>query len=364
MISDILFIKRKWKSHYNISINSPVDLLLFHLDKNQYVKYDGARLKLHSKIKKFLKDKTNSKKWDNYGTPYTSDSVEFEFFGIFRYLLHFRKIKYIFFPFGDYDYYYAGFLKKFFNIKIILYSFFSIEELQNRYKNLDHLNRADLIFTAGSAEMFFLRKNIQTRIEHLPLALDFEYLKENIIRRKMFLKNLVEGVTINIIHVGINRRDFKLLDQIISLTNQKKHNVHFHLVGNLPDFMKKNWESNSKVTFHENIEYQNLFDLYIRADIGLLCLSDAASSSTFMEYIAFGLPTIVNDFPTIREYGDDNSAFYVPKLNQEEEFVKYIELLLKDKNLRIEKSHLAMEYSLKYDILNIKTKFHDSLVNF
>ena len=65
------------------------------------------------------------------------------------------------------------FLKKYFNTKIVINLFFSLEELERRMPNKFHLKNADLITCSGKAQIDYLSQYIRAdKLAYLPLGID------------------------------------------------------------------------------------------------------------------------------------------------------------------------------------------------
>ena len=64
-----------------------------------------------------------------------------------------------------------AFFKKYFNVKIVINLFFSLEELERRMPNKSHLKNADLITCSGKAQIDYLSKYINhDKLAYLPLG--------------------------------------------------------------------------------------------------------------------------------------------------------------------------------------------------
>src|SRR3989338_195847 len=128
----IEIISTKWS---NRGPHTSTEKLCSMLDLH-FHETNGKTLPIPMPLAVFLKKLTNSIKDGGVVAPYNSLSAKQEWHGIMR--IAKNRPDFVFFPYGDYNYYYTRFFKKIFNFKIILYSYFSEYELSARYQNLNH----------------------------------------------------------------------------------------------------------------------------------------------------------------------------------------------------------------------------------
>ena len=325
----LLIISHKFKYR---SISTSVEYFCNLLDP-RFVDYNGSKCKIPFRLSSFLKSISSGKPYKNWNSPYTSNSVAEELWGLMQFRR--RGITFVFFPYADFNYYYFSFFKYFSRSKIILYSYFNIDELCNRFKNLNHFKRADYILVTSREVYLYLMKEfigIGPKIILFPLGVNTNYFKPSsghILRQKSILIS------------GSNRRDYRLIIGLIDYFNKNLVNVNFILVGlsNLKDEVREF----SNVNCHGYLTDDEFIGPYMTSTIAVLPLLSAASSNSLNEYISCCLPFVYTSLDGMSEL--DLELFGLPvEVGDLEGFIRATKRLLFDENLQSKIRVNALKY--------------------
>ena len=340
MKPELLIISHKWET--NRSENTSVEYFCNLLSPNFNVT-NGKNIKINYRIGRIIKYFSNSKIFANFSAPYNSHYAGQELWGIIEFLK--LKPKVVFFPYADYNYNYFWILKKFFKFKLVLYTYFSEFELENRFKSLSHFKRADLILAAGKTQVNYLKSILpKNNIFFFPLGVNTSFFTPSLNYTKY-----------KIIHSGANRRDFKTLFTVV----EKLHNIYPQLKVSLIgcDTVKKTLSIPDFVEILPFLNDNELKSVYQSAHIQLLLLNDGGSSNSLNEGMACGLPLIITDMPNITDYVDDTCVIKVP-LQGEDEIIKACQRIFESNFERDRLATAARSQILKYDWDNLRINFN------
>ena len=331
--NNLLFVGRNWST---MGANNTFENLLKFFPKSINVTSKDLR-GFDNRFYRYLKNKTGN-------SCYSSLSVALEL-NVFKKSVS-NNIKIIHYWFGDHDYYYGFLLKKFFDSKIIINLFFSLEELDKRMPNKVHLKNADLITCSGKAQIDYLSKYInRNRLAYLPLGIDTKSFCPSTgeISRD---KNLV-------ICVGNNRRDYKTLKSIYSILKKNKPEIQLKLAGSSQG--KENFINYPEVEFLPFLSEKEFRNLYNRASVLILPFLEGGSSQTLNEALSSGLPVITNSFPNLSDYINTSAVLSFPPKDYKNMAHACLDLLDDEKRINV-MSKKARLHMLNYDNSIIKKK--------
>jgi len=283
----ILIVSRKMQ--LRAKLNSVE--FFFHLLDPAFQKYNGKKIWLPNRMAAFLKRVSNGRRYKDLIIPYTSASVQEELWGILAAIR--QRPDVVVYPYADFNYYLFSFLRRWLRCKVVLYSYFSIEELQYRFHHLAHFRRSDLILVTSQEVRDFLRGHFAKkgpRIEILPLGTNTDYFRP--IPKKA-------GPEKRILVAGANRRDHAVTQALITHFGKHHPEVCFEIVGNLT--IRTFAESQHNVVFHGYLDDEAMMAAYARCEIGILPLVHAASSNSLNEYISCCLPFVYSRFSGMSE---------------------------------------------------------------
>ncbi len=337
-------LSRKWSS--NRGNMTSVERFCNLID-NDFNDYHGKIAPLNYRISQILKNNSSSAKTEN-GTAYNSNSVKLELYGIFQSIK--LKSKVIFYPYADYDYNFIGYLKKILNIKIVLWSFFSVEELTTRFKNLDHFNRADLILVAGREQYNFLKSKLTNpKLVYFPIGVDTNFFKPKANYNKY-----------QIVFSGANRRDFETAIKAFDIVYEKHKELKVIFIGCYK--AKEKIKPRNYITICEHLDDKEMLEIYQNSHLQVLTLYDGGSSNSLLEGYACGIPVICTNLSNIQDYIINDEILKVKQNDYLSLSNKIINIFIDDE-VRNKLSRECFEKAREYDWLTIKDKFEIEIKN-
>lgn len=308
----------------------------------QFPTYHGQRQHVHPRIARFFKGRTNSRRLEERTAPYNSYSFELELWGLKKSIsMHPR---YIFFPYADYDFYYWQYFKRFTGAKIILWSFFSRKELRERFENLRHFARADLVLAAGYDQVNFISEQIsETRVAFFPIGVDTDFFKPGQ-RYQQF----------RLVHIGLNRRDFGTLVKALDLVYEEYPQIQVDLIGAFK--AKESIPPRPYLHIHEFIDDEEFLSIMQQANFSLLALEDGGSSNSLLETSACGLPVVATKLPNVSDYLDVSYALLFEK-GDCVTMSRQIKQLLSNTMQRDQMAAAARLHAAQYSWSALKNKF-------
>lgn len=314
---------------------------------SDFPSYHGQRTPVHPSISHFLKDRTNSRRSEKYSGPYNSYSFELELWGLKQAVRH--KPRIVFFPYADYDYFYWQYFKKVLGSKVVLWSFFSETELQERFKDLSHFEKADLVLVAGKSQLAYIKeKASKANAHYFPIGVDTDFFTPG-----------SEYDPMRLVHVGNNRRDFQTLIAAMDMVYQEYPQLKLELIG--ASSSRNEIPERPYLKIYNQLDDEAYLKILQSSNFAILSLEDGGSSNSLLETSACGLPTVCTDLPNIRDYFNYNFGFSYPR----KDAVKLSEAcfsLIKNPALRPEIVESARSHSLIFDWKRIRDKFDDILV--
>jgi glycosyltransferase involved in cell wall biosynthesis len=142
-----------------------------------------------------------------------------------------------------------------------------------------------------------------------------------------------EASIVRCLTVGSYLRDWPLLHGIARALSDEPAVVFDVVSSSAPEFHIPS------VSVHRHVSDEALRELYQRADILLLPLSDATANNALLEGMASGLPVIASELPSIREYAGPGVGFFVT--HEIDAFVEAIRELVRDADVRNRLGHVA-----------------------
>jgi glycosyltransferase involved in cell wall biosynthesis len=251
--------------------------------------------------------------------PYTSHSVKEELWGIIQILR--KKPEIIFFPYADFNYHFFSYTKPFIRGRRILYSYFNVDELSNRFKSIDHFRRSELILvTSEEAKEYldFKFKSKGPKVSLFPLGVNTDYFKPAPKKSPSEKRILISGS---------NRRDIQTIMLLVNFFEEKHPEIIFEMVG-IPR-LKSFAEGRRNVVFHDYLDDESFIQPYLRAEIAILPLESAASSNSLNEFISSCLPIVFTDLPGMSDLDLKRFGVGVP-CGDVHGFIKVTEQLIFD----------------------------------
>ena len=332
-------ISHKW--HKNREKMSPVENFCSEMDPD-FQTYNGKRIKLNYRIGKFLIKHSNSQSSDTYKAPYNSHFAGEELWGMIQIIK--KRPNVVFFPYADYNYNYTWLLKRVFGFKIVLYTFFSEDELQKRFKNLQHFEQADLILVAGRGQLNYLQnilKNPTLKFFPLPLNTTFFHPGDTFI-------------PFRIVQSGMNRRDFKTLFTALDLLYTMYPYMKVEFIG--CSAIQNIYKDRPYALFYGFLSDEEMLKVYQRAHLQLLIAKDGGSSNSLSEGLACGLPMIVTRLNNLTDYINDQCCMFVEE-GDFEQIVNCVSEIFGDDTLRKQMAEASRRQALNYSVNKLIKEF-------
>lgn len=313
---------------------------------SDFPSYHGQRTPVHPSISHFLKDRTNSRRSEKYSGPYNSYSFELELWGLKQAVRH--KPRIVFFPYADYDYFYWQYFKKVLGSKVVLWSFFSETELQERFKDLSHFEKADLVLVAGKSQLAYIKeKASKANAHYFPIGVDTDFFTPG-----------SEYDPMRLVHVGNNRRDFQTLIAAMDMVYQEYPQLKLELIG--ASSSRNEIPERPYLKIYNQLDDEAYLKILQSSNFAILSLEDGGSSNSLLETSACGLPLIATRLPNISDYYDDEFCRYFERGDSVVLAALCIDLMLSAEK----RKHMAVAartHSKKYDWFKINIKFQEFL---
>ena len=339
-MENILIISHKWQ--FNRDTKSSIESFCAKLSKDFHV-FNGRRIKFSYRIGKMLIYFSNSVASMKYSAPYNSHFAGEELYGLFRIIR--LKPAIVFFPYGDYNYNYSWLFKKILGFKIVIYTFFSEEELSLRFKSLKHFQRADLILVAGEGQLHYLQSRIDSlKLQYFPLPIDTNFFSPG-----------TDYIPFRLLQVGNNRRDFKTLFAALEILIKKYPLMRLDMIG--CKILVNDYRHLDYVIFHDFLEDEKMLQIYQKSHLQLLILEDGGSSNSLNEGLACGLPIVVTRLANISDYVDDDTVSFVERYDVLG-IVKATSRIIEDSVFRLTLSKKSRNKSLEFSEDNAVLKFN------
>jgi glycosyltransferase involved in cell wall biosynthesis len=242
-------------------------------------------------------------------------------------------------------------IKKQKRVKIIGIAHLVPEDLDRYFPKQQDLllwaQTVDNIYTFGSSLTSYLlgRGVPATKVTTAFHYVDLDYYKP-------VDKVYKDGKRLNVIIMGSMKRDVETLFDIVN----KTPDVDYIFCAGKNVALKERFSSFSHVETYGFVTEDKLKDLMLRADVSLNVMLDTIGSNVITSSMAVGLPMIVSDVGSIRDYCGSGNTFFC---NTTDEFVSAINEIAGD----IEKRRAMREASLIIaEEFSIK-KFYTQYIN-
>ncbi len=269
---------------------------------------------------------------------YTSLSFQLEFASAIDMVVHRPDI--IHFLYGEHDYHFLGYLKRFVhNTRLVATFHHPPEELERRLgpSGKGFLRALGGAICVGTNQVSYLETWIgQGRVHWVPHGID----------REFFCPDGSERDDKHLLIVGVSHRDLFTLHQALEVLKTRVPELRCTAViqsASRGILSQLRW-----INFLDKIDDVTLLSLYRRATCTLLILRDCTASNTLLEAISTGCPLVVTDIGGVRDYVDGSCALLV-RPSSVRDVVNATETLLRPNHVARELSVSERERSEAFD---------------
>lgn len=253
------------------------------------------------------------------------------------------KTKTVHVLYGDMDYYYLHYLKRFpFNLRpttLIATFHHPPYELEQRlgYDRSRVLGALDKIIVMGPNQKAFLQQYTKADITFIPHGINTEYFNYDVTQER----------TNQILLIGVSHRHHERNIAVINAVNAQVE-TKFVVVAT-PQNTK--WYSSLKnvEVITDNISDADLLFYYQNSKGLLLSLIDCTASNSILEALACGCPLITNNVGAVRDYIPESTGLPVFETEDIEASAAYIVKLLSDDRYLTDISKKQRNLAKKYD---------------
>jgi glycosyltransferase involved in cell wall biosynthesis len=247
------------------------------------------------------------------------------------------------FLYGETTYHYIGLLNNFRKHRVIATFHLPPSGIRQAAQIDWHIRRLTAVVCVGQTQQEYFTNILgQDRVFILPHGVDTQYYTPP--------KSFETRNPDLCLFVGDNYRDFPTLRGVIELVAYKRPRTQFVVVT-----ARRNYELiglHPNLTLRSGIPESELLNLYHSAALMIMPLHDATANNAILESIACGLPVVVSDVGSIRDYVDPECAMMVAPYDSLS-MVDAILDLLEDPQMRQHLGNVSRERSLRFSWPNI-----------
>lgn len=238
--------------------------------------------------------------------------------------------------YGENTYHYLGWLNNFRQNRLVATFHLPPGTFREAVRIDWHVRRLSAIVCVGQSQIeYFARLIGRERTFYVPHGIDTDYFcpPDANEERDHYL----------CLFVGNFLRDFPTLRGVIELVAYRRPQVRFVAVTSPENYDRIGRHPN--LTLKSGVSEEELLDLYRRAAVLVMPLLDATGNNALLEAMASGLPAVVSDVGSVRDYTGEEAAVLVPAQDARR-MADEIESLLDDADRRRSLSVKAREQAL------------------
>lgn len=167
---------------------------------------------------------------------------------------------------------------------------------------------------------------------------------------------------LNIAIIGTNFRDLKTVLSMVEYSNKKDKKWTLHFIG-----INRSWEKElrkyEKIIIHPKLTEKEYLNLFSSMHLNILPLNSATANNAMLEAHSLGIPTVVTDLPSTREYGVSTTKYF-QNFNELLNHVNTFESMsLSDFNHIKEKTRNDSSFFYWENISQKVTKFYNEILS-
>lgn len=177
------------------------------------------------------------------------------------------------------------------------------EVLETEFPDLKYLQKLNGAIAVGINQVDFLKKWLNTQnVAYIPHGVDTRFFFPDASKRK---EN-------TLLFVGQHLRDFDAFNYAIPRLVDKIPNLEVNVV--VKQKFQEKIKTHKKVNFFSGLDDEKLREMYQKASLLFLPLTDVTACNSILEAMACGLPIVTTDLEGNRGYGlNEHNSFLVPK---------------------------------------------------
>ena len=239
--------------------------------------------------------------------------------------------------YGETTYHYTGRLNNHNNNRIVATFHLPPIGIQAAWLIDSPLKQLSAAICVGSSQLEYLGKIVgHDKVFLNPLGVDLEY----------YTAPDFESRDPNLcIFIGENYRDFPTLRGMIELVAYLRPKTRF--IGVIPAHSFDLIGEHPNITLLSKVPESKLLELYRTASLMVLPLKDATANNAVLESMACGLPMVITDIGSVRDYVSEDCAVLVPPSNACL-MAKTVLGLLEEQKVRQRMAEKAREHAQKF----------------
>lgn len=240
--------------------------------------------------------------------------------------------------YGENTYHYLGLLNNFRQNRLVATFHQPPSVIREGIKVDWHIRQLSAVVCVGQSQRpFFANFLDEDKIFFVPLGVDTEYFTPP--------TSLTERDADLCLFVGEHLRDLPTLRGVIELVAFQRPETKFVAITRPRAFERIGTHPN--LTLLSGIPEAQLRDLYRSASLLIMPLKDATANNAIVEAMACGLPMVLTDIGSSRDYVNSESAVFVPPYDSQK-MAEEVLNLLGDSHRRQKMSEQARQQALNF----------------
>jgi len=240
--------------------------------------------------------------------------------------------------YGENTYHYLGWLNNVKHNRLVATFHLPPGALREMVRIDWHLRRLSAIVCVGRTQIeHFSRILSPERVFFVPHGIDTDFFSPP--------ANFEERDPNLCLFVGSYLRDFPTLRGVIELVAYRRPQVRFVAVTSPQNYDRIGKHPN--LILKSAVSEEDLLSLYRRAAVFIIPMLDATGNNALLEGLACGLPIVISDVGSVRDYASEESAVLVPAQDARR-MADEVEALLDDPGRREALSVKAREQALRF----------------
>jgi hypothetical protein len=212
-----------------------------------------------------------------------------------------------------------------------------------------------LAFSELNGIITLTHANVQETKYYFPKA-KVKFIPHGIHDNSIYFCPLTErNPKFKIITIGMGYRDFDQYRSIVDYALAHEPDWEFHLLSAWQTW-QEHFKNYPNVMIHDYLVSKDYFELFNTCDVHLLPLSFATANNAYLEAHSIGIPTVVSNLPSVKDYATSQTLFF----SHLEEAIHHLKVLQNlDIHLYNQARYQIKEEGKKFLWTNIATEVMD-----